>query len=609
MEKLNLKPITGDPQQVKFKFIPVPIIFFEDDRLLELKRTEVLLYSYYFNKSKLGYKSGKIENNRAYVMESPKFIHNAIKLCETTIKNARTHLEKIGLIDLAPGIDNETPKVFVNDVKSLPDQELHKVAKADKETSNKNNSKKIIVEEPLNRPNEVAPEIKSEDTQVDKRCSGSVDSEDNKICPPPRQNLTTSNSIAASQNKSLFGLLLSARANKKDQIDLVDDYFRTKKKASLHFDAEDKLYCETLLNRFTDEKGYRFLCLVFQNTHVDITFKFSKKVKEDLFWIERNNIQTIGELLNYFNENHRKMTLNSIKRDPKTQNMTLEEKKAYIEARLKRTEVDYIHRYRDLLNSMFDGSEDLTHLVETISFLTTQQPNLFWHLKRNLTNSVFKHLPELTKTLIMNCLFNTTQAYRYIESSSDQYAKTALYVKRIAGRLELDSERYIRKWANYAFSESLIRAAFDKAECSREYVRLSDVDAILDAWAKSEVTKVEDLEASEREHKSVVLSVRKKKKNDIPIMENTYTPESLRLHEVKSHMYLKVLVDDEMDEIDFETAWNTFCESHAEETKSMEWISFLERNKENLNLNSKESIMAFDIKWADLCEEEKRKEA
>ena len=214
----------------------------------------------------------------------------------------------------------------------------------------------------------------------------------------------------------------------------------------------------------------------------------------------------------------------------------------------------------------------------------------------------------MTQDLIINCMYDTTQAYRYIEASTDQYAKTALYVKRISGRLELESERYIRKWAKYNFSESLIRAAFDKAECSREYVRLSDVDTILDAWAKNGVNKAEDLKAPEREHKSVVLSVRKNNKNDIPIMENTYTPESLRLREVKSHMYLKALVDDEMDEVDFETAWNTFCKSHTEETKSMEWISFLDRNKENLNLNSKESIMAFDMKWVELCEEE-RKEA
>lgn len=600
MTKLNLKPIIGDPQQVKFVFIPVPVIFFEDDRLLDLTQNTMILYSYYLNRSKYYFKKGNVENNRAYVLESPKFIENATKISFSCVKSCRKALYERGLIDLGPGIDNDTPKVFVNDVNSLPDQELHRVlVKEPKKRTCRNSSND-------NRNNAINKE-KSSDTlpEADKSYPAQSRTSENKNCLVGSQKTTTSNSKIPAGKKSLFCSLLSARESKEKQIEVIDRYFTKDRKALLGFDAEDRLYAQTLLRNLETERDYRFFCLVLTNTYVSRTFKFCRNIKDDLMWIERNGITTVVDLLNYFNKNHRKQTIVRISNDPKAKNIKSEDRAAYVEERLRRTEVDYISRNRDLLNSMYFESKDLSEIVEAISFLTTQQPNLFWHLRREVTSAVWNHLPALIQTLIMNCLFDTTQAYRYVEASDDQIAKTALYVKRIHGRIELDQYEIIKKWASHNFSESLIRAAFGKSEimyeCDAKYIPFSNVDKLLDVWAKKGISKEQVTEYEETRKNNE--NRRNRHYNDVPFLENEYTKEHIKLLGIKSVLSLFALVAD-IDDTHFNKLWKEYCDQHEEEINSIDWLNWMEHKAHNMDISDPKSIEKYDKEWKEYCERE-----
>lgn len=601
MEKLHLPPIIDDPKLLRFEHIQIPALLFSDDRFSWMTQNERILYAFYLNAAKFSYLKKQLDSqNRPILIIAKSVIAHKISTSENTVKNARIRLNDAGLISLVPGSEqtNNIPIVFVNNIFLLSNQELHVISYKENRTT------KVKEEESLVQFS----------SQPDTTCENEGGKEDNKsclsaaedtknapdnICAAGSQNLSTSNSVPPLGNKSLFCSLLRVREDTAKKVEVIEEYFSNVEKKP--FNAEDRLYCQTLVENKTTAGELRFLCHIIHDTLFRSGFR--KDMEQRMFWIERKKLSSLSLFMKDCLENKRRNTIRSIRADAENKDFpSIDAKDAWIKAKIEHTPVDYIKRNTDILNALFTEAKsenDIVRLVRAVEFLTIQQPDLFWYLNIKLQNVVGPRMNDLTKKLILNCEFDIKKAYKYIEASDDTFAKMVLIAKRKAGKMEISSEKMFRKWAADEMNLSLVQYAFDIED--KEDL-LTAVDKRFSHWKECRFAKVEEAVEYEENRKDKVKPIRNPKYgryNNVPYHEKVYTEEHIKLMEIKSTISLLAI---DTDDKHFEELWAEFCDAHEEVIKSSDWLRWMKNEAHKMDITNPESIKEFDQKWKEYCE-------
>lgn len=605
--KVKLPPITGDPKELKFKFVPMPSILFTDERFAWMTNNERTLYCVLLNESKLSYSKKHVDSsNRSCVKMSNRELAFKCSFEQTTIKTAKSRLEEAGLITTIPGTEktNNICTIFVNNIFAIPDQELHikKKEKTEAVIFEKNEKEETVPLDKTVQPKTV-PDEKQQAPESETKSTTDI------FCTPGDQKTSSSNSKTPSGNNSLFLSLLRVREDTAKKMEVIEKWFTHEKK--LNFSAEDRLYCQNLVKDKFSTGDIRLLCHVLTNVYFRLSFKTD--MEECLFWIDKKQLGSISAYMADAIKNKRQNTIRKIQKDVERDQKDLNEteREVLIKTKLERTTVDYIYRTKALLDSMFyetKTEEGLNRIVRSLEFLTIQQPDLFWYLDINLQNAVVSRLNDLTKTLIKNCEFNTKSAFRIIENYDDEFAKICLTVKRKYKKCGLKEEPTIREWANRKISAALVKYAFEQMVHVSKEEMFEEVDKKLKLWVSNNIFSVEDAANFEEKRKSTVKQITYKpnrRYQRTSFMENEYTKEHLKLYGIRSSISLFALADG-IDEAHFNVLWKAFCDTHQDKINSIDWLNWMEHKAYKMDISDPESIKMFDQEWLEYCEKECR---
>lgn len=407
--KLQFLPIRYDPKGSKYAFLQVPMMLLKDKMFKDLSSDAILLYSLMLDRLSLSWKNGWIdEENKVYIIYKVDEAMENLKRSKGTIINARTTLEKIGLIEIKRRGLGEAAIIYVNDFSTgyYENSDDNVDEKPNEDTDNSSGDKQNDKDISSSENNKSEPANAEKSTEVQ-----NLDHRGSKIEPPRSNKRTTevqetdqinNNIIQTESIQTCLTDVLRAREDDEDKLNGLVEYIESR--IGRNLDIQERSICHTLLKNQTNPK---FIAIslndnLFRGSRFKVDHIF-KQIKDWKRYGVKYAYEAWNDILYARTENLRTLAIQ--KADDKNPYMTDDERQKFVDRIMEKNEVAQINSVIDRAKEYYE-QEDMSKMLQTVE-IAMEQGGV----------SVVQYLaPEMQQYVMDNtCLFDAPEYHDWLD--------------------------------------------------------------------------------------------------------------------------------------------------------------------------------------------------
>lgn len=380
--KLQFLPIRYDPKGNKYAFLQVPMMLLKDKMFKDLSSDAILLYSLMLDRLSLSWKNGWIdEENKVYIIYKVDEAMENLKRSKGTIINARTTLEKIGLIEIKRRGLGEAAIIYVNDFSTgyYENSDDNVDEKPNEDPDNSSGEKKDDKDKSSSENNKSEPANAEKSTEVQ-----NLDHRSSKIEPPRSNNRTTvvqetdqinNNIIQTESIQTCLTNVLRAR-DAEERLNGLIEYIESRIGRTL--DIQERNMCHTLLKIETNHKliAISLNDNLFRGKRFKVDHIF-RQIKSWKGYGVKNAYEAWNDILYARTENLRTLAIQ--KANDENPYMLDSERHKYIDRIMEKNEVSFIKKMIDQATEKFEQGEKYK-MVETVELAMKEGVSIVQYL-------------------------------------------------------------------------------------------------------------------------------------------------------------------------------------------------------------------------------------